>query len=363
MRSVWCALAVMVVWGAGALAAAEAKRPNVLWICADDFAAYAYGAGGNTIARTPHLDRLAASGMRFDRAFCNAPVCTASRQSFITGRYPRSVGVTLLQTALPDSEITLAEMLHDAGYDTAAIGKMHFNSARNHGFDLRRDMGHHLKWMRLRGETRIDPRIAVLPVWRPFQDPARIWLNSSCLPFGCIDAEMPATWFAQEAEHYLAERRERPFFLMVSFYEPHSPFRFPVEYAGRHKPEEFPVIRPGPEDDWQIPEIFRDLSDREKQGIAAAYYTSVEYVDAKIGHVLEALEKSGQAENTIVIFTGDHGYMLGQHGRFEKHCCFEPAIRAPLIVRYPGHIAHGRSTNALTEFIDIVPTITEFCGA
>ncbi|HVW02477.1 MAG TPA: sulfatase-like hydrolase/transferase [Planctomycetaceae bacterium] len=363
MRAGWCVIAAVLAFGAGVVSAAEVKRPNVLWICADDFAAYAYGAAGNARVRTPHLDRLAASGMRFDRAYCNSPVCTASRQSFLTGRYPRSVGVTLLQSALPDSEITLAEMLHDAGYDTASIGKMHFNSPRSHGFDLRVDMGDHLKWLRRRGDTRIDPAIAVLPVWKPFQDPARIWLNSFCRPVGSIDAEMPGTWFANEAARYLGERGERPFFLMVSFYEPHSPFRFPIEYAGRHKPEVFPIIKPGPEDDWQIPQIFRDLTDGEKQGIAAAYYTSVEYVDKNIGRVLDALEQSGQAENTLVIFTGDHGYMLGEHGRFEKHCCFEPAIRAPLIVRLPGRIAAGQSTQALTEFIDIVPTVTELCGA
>src|SRR5436853_7628739 len=107
--------------------AAEAK-PNILWMVADDHASYVCGAYGNTQVQTPNLDRLAAQGMRFDRAYCNSPVCTASRQSFITGRYPRTVGVTLLPTALPASEITLAEMLKPAGYDTAAVGKMHFNS-------------------------------------------------------------------------------------------------------------------------------------------------------------------------------------------------------------------------------------------
>src|SRR3954466_12495306 len=100
-------------------------RLNVLWICADDHAPYVMGAYGNRQARTPNLDRLAASGMRFDRAYCNSPVCTASRQSFLTGRYPRTIGVTQLSTALPDAEITLAELLKDAGYATASIGKMH----------------------------------------------------------------------------------------------------------------------------------------------------------------------------------------------------------------------------------------------
>lgn len=121
------------------LQAADSTRPNVLWIIADDHAAYVTGTYGNRIVRTPNLDRLASSGMRFDRAYCNAPVCTASRQSLLTGRYPRTIGVTLLGTPLPEAETTLAEMLKPAGYHTAAIGKMHFNSRLKHGFDLRID--------------------------------------------------------------------------------------------------------------------------------------------------------------------------------------------------------------------------------
>ena len=123
------------------------KRPNVLWICADDHAAYVYGAFGNPKVRTPNLDRLAASGMRFDRAYSNSPVCTASRQSFLTGRYPRTIGVTLLQTALPESEVSLAELLQGAGYTTAAIGKMHFNSNLNHGFERRIDQPEYRAWL------------------------------------------------------------------------------------------------------------------------------------------------------------------------------------------------------------------------
>src|SRR5580700_5751717 len=115
--------------------AASPRRLNVLWICADDHAAYVIGAYGNHRAHTPNLDRLAASGMRFDRAFCSSPVCTAARDSFITGRYPRTIGVTELRTPLPESERTLAHVLKRAGYETAAIGKMHFNSNHLYGFD------------------------------------------------------------------------------------------------------------------------------------------------------------------------------------------------------------------------------------
>jgi arylsulfatase A-like enzyme len=356
-RGLWAALAVLL---SPLVAFADApKAPNVLWICADDLAPYVCGAYGNTVVKTPNLDRLAGEGMRFDRAYCNSPVCTASRQSFLTGRYPRTLGVTLLKTPLPDGTLTLPKML--AGYDTAAVGKMHFNSNLKHGFDVRIDMPEYRKALTARGAKPLPDGVAVQPAWKPFQDPARVWLNSEARPYGAVDADMSGTFFAEQAVKYLGEKRDKPFFLIVSFYEPHSPFNFPVEYRGRHKPEEFAVPKLGPDDDAQIPAVFRELTDKEKQGINAAYYTSTEFLDRNVGLVLDALKKSGKERDTLVIFTGDHGYMLGQHGRFEKHCCFEPAIRSPLLIRYPAAVKPKQTTAALVEFIDIVPTVLDFC--
>ncbi len=330
------------------------------------------GAYGNKTLRTPNIDALSAGGMRFDRAFCNSPVCTASRQSFLTGRYPRTIGVTQLATALPERETTLAELLRDAGYDTAAIGKMHFNSTLKHGFKTHADLPQYHEWLQARGKAPVPAGIETQPPWRPFRDPARVWLNSDRKPFAAVDADMSGTWFAGEAARFLAGRAKgreegtprgmQPFFLMVSFYEPHSPFHFPIEYRGRHRPEEFVAPVVGPDDDWQIPAIFRDLTTAEKQGIAAAYATSTEFLDKNVGLVLEALTHSGLADDTLVIYTGDHGYMLGQHGRFEKHCSYDPAIRAPLFMRYRPRIKPQSHTAALVEFIDIAPTILDFCG-
>ncbi|MFN0053335.1 MAG: sulfatase [Planctomycetales bacterium] len=370
IRLVRCALAFLlcVVSARGDLdAAPPSVRPNILWICADDLAAYACGAYGGQRARTPSIDRLAARGMRFDRAFCNSPVCTASRQSFLTGRYPRTIGVTQLSTPLPDSEQTLAELLGDAGYQTAAIGKMHFNSDLRHGFELRLDLPDFQRLLKDRGARPVPAGIAVQPLWKPFRDPARIWLNSACLPSGAFDADMPGTWLAQQAAEYLTSRRDNaaasaPFLLMVSFYEPHSPFHFPIEYRDRMRPADFAVPSVGPDDDSQIPAIFRDLTPLEKQGIAAAYHTSVEFLDRNVGLVLEGLERSGVADNTLVVFTGDHGYLLGHHGCFEKHCSFDEAIRAPLLVSLPGRIASKGKSSALVEFIDLAPTLLEYCG-
>ncbi len=362
MRLVPALIALSAIAHPLAARSAETHRPNILWIIADDHAPYVYGAYGNPKVRTPNLDRLAAQGMRFDRAYCNSPVCTASRQSFLTGRYPRTIGVTQLQTPLPESETTLAMLLKNAGYDTAAIGKMHFNSNLKHGFDLRIDRPDHVQFLKAKGTLALPEGVPIQPPWRPFKDPARIWLNSECRPFGAVDADMAGTFFANEAAKYLQDHKDRSFFLIVSFYEPHSPFHFPIDCRGQHDPQSFTVPKIGPEDNWQIPAIFRDLTEREKQGIIAAYHTSVEFLDKNIGILLDALKETGKADETLVVYLGDHGYMLGQHGRFEKHCCYEPAIRAPLVMRFPAEVKSRQSASALVEFIDIAPTVLELCG-
>jgi choline-sulfatase len=362
MRSLHIVLLALAVFPSQLRADAPKKKLNVLLLIGDDHAAYALGAYGNRQVRTPNLDRFAAQGMRFSRAYCTCPMCTPSRQSFLTGRYPRSLGVTQLRTALPDTEDTLAKMLKRAGYLTAAIGKMHFNSNLTHGFDLRLDNPDHAKWLAQRGKAGIPQGIEVLPPWRPFKDHARVWLNSKALPVGLVDDDMPGTWFARQAIEYLKQHKTEPFFLVVSFTEPHSPFHFPVEFRGRQQPDKFTVPKAGPEDGDFIPAIFRDLTEREKQGIAVAYYTSVEFLDRNLGRVLEALENLGLAENTLVIYLGDHGYCLGHHGRFEKHSLWEEAIRSPLLCRWPGQAPARQSTDALASLFDIVPTILEAAG-
>lgn len=173
-----------------------AKPPNVVLICADDLAPSMLGVYGNPHVRTPAIDRLASQGLRFNRAYCNSPVCTASRQSFLTGRYPRSVGVTQLSTPLAESELTLAEMLVAAGYETASLGKMHFNSDLRHGFQLRLDLPDHRRWLAKQPPTALPPELALLPKWRPFVDPAGIWLNSESRPYGLVEQQMMGTWLA-----------------------------------------------------------------------------------------------------------------------------------------------------------------------
>jgi choline-sulfatase len=341
------------------------RKPNFLFIIADDHAGYVLGADGDRNARTPNLDRFARSGVRFSQHFCNSPVCTPSRQGLITGQLPHSAGVTRLPTPLDTEKPTLPKQFKKAGYTTAVFGKMHFNRpgvAGLHGFDevTTEDV------LNRRWREEVKPRplpedVAVKPAWKPFQDPARIWLNAAKLPFGRYDQDMRSSFEVRLVEEYLDQRRSDPFALWVSFIEPHSPFDFPMEYRARFDARKFQPPRVGPEDAWQIPNVFRDLTADEKRGIAAAYYTSVEFLDRNIGRVLKKMEDLGLAENTVIVYTADHGYHLGQHGRFEKHCGFDPALRVPLIVRDPRN-ARPRVVNSLTEHVDLTATIIDLMG-
>ena len=354
------------VSGAVSLAAQTRRKPNFLFILADDHAGYVLGCDGNREARTPHLDRLAADGMRFAAHHCNSPVCTPSRQSFLTGQLPHAAGVTLLATPLAIDKPTLAKQFQKAGYRTAVFGKMHFNRPAEpglHGFDVVMTEDEVAKkWTAEVNPRALPGNINTKPAqWRPFRDPARIWLNADKLPLARYDDDTRGTYIARKTIECLEENRTRQFALWTSFQEPHSPFDFPLEDRELFSPGSFPVPRVGPEDAWQIPKIFRDLSDNDKRGIVAAYYTAVAFLDRNVGRVLDALRRLRLDEDTFVVYMADHGYSLGQHGRFEKHCGYEPALRVPLIMRYPGRIQTG-VVRDLTEHIDVPATIVDTLG-
>jgi arylsulfatase A-like enzyme len=338
------------------------RRPNVVWICADDYNPSVSGTYGSPTARTPNLDRLASRGLRFDRAYCSCPLSTPSRMSFLTGRYPRSVGVTLSPTPLPDHEVTIGRLLGDAGYATVALGKTHYYKPLAREFDRCLDLREFYTHLASGDRELFPDGVELLGPWAPFGDPASVWLNAAGLPYA-FDAEMPDTFFSGRAEEFLAGRPPRPFFLWVGFYVTHAPFRFPVESRGLFDPAAFPVPEVGPEDEGRVPEVFRDLTGADKRGIIASYHTSVAYMDRNLGSILKALDRAGLADDTLVIFNSDHGYLLGEHGRFEKHCCHEEAVRTALVMRLPGLIEPGGATSALVELVDVVPTVLELCGA
>lgn len=339
-------------------AAGQPHPPNVLVLMADDHRGGTLGIDGDPRHATPHLDALARQGVRFTHAYCNAPVCTASRQSVLTGRLPHAVGVTQLPTPLPEKALTLAEWLGNLGFDTAAFGKMHFNSPLTHGFQERADIPQWNLWLRAHPPVGGDKRRP----WRPFVDPASQWLNAACLDSGLPEASTDSTFLANQAIDYLNQRRDNPFYLVVSLYDPHSPFRFPRELAGKFRPSDFKAPAFSDEERRLRPLVFRDLTDQDAQGIQAAYYSSLNHLDTQMGRVLDALEASGQAANTLVVYLGDNGYMLGEHGRFEKHCLYEPAVRVPLLMRWEGHLPAGRTVDGMVEYVDIFPTVLDLLG-
>ena len=352
---------------------------NVLFIMGDDHAAYALGAYGSPVARTPNLDRLAARGVRFDRAYVNSPVCSASRQAILTGKLPHAVGVNLLFTPLSVEEVTVADHLKARGFETAAIGKMHFSSFKetlrrwgypedvvanaddHHGFDLRVDRIDHERWLEANPPRRPPPGTDVRLEKKSFEDVESHW-NTGALPDSLYEESSEAYFFAQQAIDYLKANRDERFCLWLSFREPHNPFSFPLDMAGRFSPADMPVPDVGSEDEQWIPEVFRNVTEEEQRGIAAAYYTSVEHLDRQVGRVLDALEELDLDEETLVVYVGDHGYLLGHHGRFEKHMMWEEAVRAPLIMSQPARLGRGRVVGELVEFIDLAPTLIDLLG-
>ena len=352
--------------GAAASCKSTGRRPNLLFLISDDHRYDVMGAAGNRLARTPNLDRLAREGTRFSHHYVNYPMCTPSRQSVLTGLLPHAAGVTTLRTALEEDKPTLAEQLKAAGYHTAAFGKMHFNrqpSPGMHGFDIAMADGAMQKAWRDEVQGReVEPGVETKPQWKPFRDPARIWLNADKLPYPRYGDDMPGTYLSRKAVEFLEQDHAQPFAAWVSYREPHSPFDFPIEFRDLFEAAKFDVPRVGPEDAWQIPLVFRDLSDDDKRGIIAAYYTSVAFMDRNAGLVVDALKRLGLDDNTLVVYWGDNGYSLGEHGRFEKHCFYEHSMRVPLMMRFPGRIRSGAVVDALTESVDITATILDVLG-
>lgn len=334
---------------------------NVLFIISDDLATHAVGCYGNSIVQTPNIDRLAKMGVRFENAYANSPMCTPSRACILTGRYPHATGTTLLHTPLPDSVYTLAEHLKKAGFATGVFGKTHFNSKLKHGFDTLVNNHHHRAYLeQLASLPPVDTNIIkVRPKWKPFRDPARIWLNVAGATSGNSFEHSQGTFFAHAAMDFIEEHQKERFLAIASFREPHSPFNFPTEYYQKYKDASINLPTANVEDEQWIPQVFQDLTAEEKEGITRSYYTSVEYMDRNVGLLLDQLERLDLMEKTLIVFVGDHGYLLNHHGRFEKHMMWEEAVKTPLIIK--GYNQNESRAN-LVELADIAPTMVETLG-
>jgi len=345
------------------------KLRNVIVILADDHALNVTGTYGNTLIKTPSIDKLSTEGLTFNNAYCASPICSASRQSLLTGKYPHATGVSLLFTPFPDEgNITIAEHLTKFDYKTALIGKHHFNNwvwndlykdgTPKHGFDTIIGGGSYKTFYKHANKKAL-PKGKEFYKKKHAKNNVAESMNCRVLPHPVYDNHSRGTFYANETINFIEENKDNPFFIWLAFNEPHHPYYFPIEYEGKYNPDDMPLPKGSKEDDRWVPEKYKKLTDDEKRGIIASYYTSTEYMDKNIGIVTSALEKMNIAENTLIIYISDNGYLLNDHKRFEKHTMWEESINQPMIVKGGNNSRFIGTTNALVEYIDIVPTILD----
>jgi len=265
--------------------------------------------------------------------------------------------------------LTVAEQMQEAGIATAVVGKTHWNDWvlgeywdewPTYGFDSIISLANWKQYLKVHPATPVPANIPTRTNTRHVDDIA--WQkNAQMLPAAYFDRESSGTYLASSAIDFMRAQGDQRFFLWVAFHEPHAPFNFPVEYAGSYDPDSLSLPEGSMEDQRWVPEIFGDLTEEERRGIVASYYTSVEYMDKNVGLILDELESSGVGEQTLVVYLSDHGYLLNDHSRFEKHTMWDEAIKAPLIFRGQG-IRGAVVQDELVEFIDLAPTVLEAMG-
>lgn len=348
----------------------QAAFKNVVVVISDDHSSRTVGSYGNALIRTPNIDRLAGEGVQFNRAYCNAPICSASRQSLLTGRYPHATGVNLLFTPFNDDlNYTMAEHFQSHGLATAMIGKTHWNDWIYYnywdewptfGFDTVITRAQWKAQLETDPPDPLPPGVATRA--NAGHEDGIPWLkNAAMLPVPYRDKDSEGTFLAENAIRFMRAHQEEGFFVWLAFHEPHAPFAFPLEYAASYDPSQLPLPVGSEEDQRWVPEIFRDLSEEERRGIIASYYTSVEYMDKNLGLVLDELEQSGLQEQTLVVYLSDHGYLLNDHSRFEKHSMWAEAVEAPLVFSGSG-LARNLQSQQLVEFVDLAPTLYDALG-
>ncbi len=357
------------------LRGASARSPNILLIMADQLRKDTLGCYGNPLIHTPNIDRIAAAGVRFERNIIQNPVCQPSRSSILTGRYPHSHRVWTNGMSLPSSEVTVAEYLRRTGYHTGVFGKLHLDpqlkgppvrmsaaSAPYYGFDV----------FHITEDPKVGEYLDFIDTFHPSYS-AAVRKTNATLP---VEIHQSA-WIAGRTIDFIqrARKNDRPFFGLCSFVDPHHGCDPPPPYNTMYKPEELPAPRrrAGELDD--KPPYFRQFADlyADAKGVntseesvrkfASQYYGEISLLDAQIGRILKALEKTGALENTIIAFTADHGDMLGDHwliykGAFHYDCL----INTPLLISWPAALPKGRTVTALTEEVDIAPTLLDLAG-
>lgn len=321
------------------------------------------GTYAHPLVKTPNLDRLAARGLRFDRAYTQFPLCSPSRVSMLTGLRPDATRVHDLQTdfrtLLPDV-VTLPQMFMHNGYFVARVGKIyHYGNPGQIGTSGLDDPA---SWNAV-----INPRGIDKDEEKQLTNltPAR-QLGSALAYYAspAADEEHTDGKVANETIGLLEKHKDRPFFIGAGFYRPHCPFIAPQKYFDLYSLDAIPAPvasaeSRAPPAAWFTNPPHWGVSEQGQRETIRAYYASISFLDANVGRLLDALDRLGLADNTIVVFVSDHGYHLGEHGQWMKQTLFERSTRAPLIVAAPGIPSKGRSTSRVVEFVDLYPTLAD----
>ena len=372
------------------------QRPNILWYCTDQQRHDTIRALGNPHINTPVLDAFCSKGVAFTNTYCQSPICTPSRGSFLTGRYPATTHIHRNgASGFPSSETLVTKMFAEAGYDCGLVGKFHLRSAK--GVEQRVDDGYRQFLWSHHPAPDLDPVHHAYHRW--LEDEKGVDARELYPPRGFCEAGVPAelhqtTWTTEMAIRFVEEKRDGPWLLSLNPFDPHPPFDPPAEYFDRYDPESLPppLFR---DEDLERQRAFREITQQtvnamdprgamptaavsesearasaykppesfNGQTVKAAYYAMVELIDHEFGRLLRALDAMGELDNTIVIFHSDHGEMLGDHGLLYKGCrFFEALVHVPMIISWPGHVAQGIKSDALVELVDIAPTLLDAAG-
>lgn len=362
-------LTILLALAASLVPAAAAERPNVLLICVDDLKPL-LGCYGDRLAKTPALDKLAARGLLFERAYCNQAICSPSRNALMTGLRPQTLGIyenaTHFRTVVPNA-VTLPQVFMQNGYKAEALGKIYHYGHGN--FDDRASWS--VPWW-ISGAAPYALKQSTPPGANPGAPTESADVPDDTYPDGLSAAEAIRRLQAAKQDP------NTPFFLAVGFIKPHLPFVAPKKYWDLYDPAKItlaplrsaPTGSPGyaPGNSGELRKYFGmpasgPLGDDLQRHLIHGYYAATSFADAQIGRILDELDRLGLAQNTLVIVWGDHGWHLGDHGLWAKHTNYEEAARIPLIIALPGaKPAAGARTTSLVETVDIYPTLCELAG-
>ena len=333
------------------------------------------GSYGHYIAKTPNIDKLAEQGLQFDNAFCNYPLCSPSRASMMTGLYPDQSGnyslKNLIRDFVPDVT-TLSQAFINQGYEAARVGKIyHYSNPGDIGKEGHDDPASWTHRVFPKGVDKAEEARGEIFSLRPGKYGATLsWLASEAQDEEHTDG-MVATESIKLLEQYAKE--DKPFFLGVGFYKPHTPFVAPKKYFDLYDKNDIKI--PKVSDGYlnTLPEPVRkmlthhpedqNLSDETIKSAIQAYLACVSFVDAQVGRILKALKENGLDKNTIVVFTSDHGFHMGEHAYYHKNTLFEICAQIPLIISAPDmKKSQGKNTQSIVEMIDLYPTLCDWAN-